>query len=331
VQFEFLANIEFGDQVMETVNCNLCGSALSEEVFQAPDAHHPSDEMFTVVRCMNCGLNFLNPRPTVEEMQQHYPSDYFCSESLASARKRYRIQANLVESLSTESKLLLDVGCANGDFPRFMKGLGWTVEGVEVALQSADIDDFHVYRCPFTEAPIPKERFDVVTMWAVLEHVHDPMGYFRMANSVLKKNGYIIFATNHVHSLFPSSQYREDIPRHLYCFTEASLRKYMEVNGFEVVLCRYGRELFERDPHNWLFYLKHVLLLRKRRFRISDMKKGRKQFLEENGLAPGLSSSMKYIFRHPLATIDTFFAPILAYVEILLGKYGFATYVGKKR
>ncbi len=302
-----------------------------EEVFQAPDAHHPSDEMFTVVRCTRCGLVFVNPRPTLEEMQQHYPAGYFPSESTDQFQKRYELQAGLVQRFPTESKFLLDVGCANGGFPRFMKGLGWTVEGVEIALHSANIDDFHVYRCPFTEAPIPQERFDVVTMWAVLEHVHDPMSYFKMANSVLKKKGHVIFTTNHVHSLFPSSLLREDIPRHLYFYSEASLRRYMELTGFEVVFRRYGRELFERDPHNWLFYLKHRLFRKNERFQISDMKKNKQQFLQESGLSPGLSSSVKYIFRHPLAAIDTLLAPILAYVEILLGKYGVATYVGRKR
>ena len=80
--------------------------------------------------------------------------------------------------------------------------------------------------------------------------------------------------------------YRGDFPRHLYIYTEAALRRYMEVNGFEVILCRYGREIFERDPHDWLFYLKHVLFRKKERFQIADMKMSRKQFFDENGLSP---------------------------------------------
>ncbi|GMV51246.1 MAG: Ubiquinone biosynthesis O-methyltransferase [Nitrospirae bacterium] len=63
---------------METVTCELCGSASHQVVLEQYDlAHRITDDLFTVVRCRICGLLFLNPRPTREEIGGYYPSTYY--------------------------------------------------------------------------------------------------------------------------------------------------------------------------------------------------------------------------------------------------------------
>jgi 2-polyprenyl-3-methyl-5-hydroxy-6-metoxy-1,4-benzoquinol methylase len=62
-----------------------------------------------------------------------------------------------------------------------MRRLGWKVEGVEVSSNAKLITDFKVYRQEFKDIPISEPRYDVITAWAVLEHVHDPMAYFKKA------------------------------------------------------------------------------------------------------------------------------------------------------
>jgi SAM-dependent methyltransferase len=63
---------------METVSCDLCGSCRAREVLRQGDLlHEISREIFTVVRCMDCGLGYLNPRPTAEEIGRYYPDQYF--------------------------------------------------------------------------------------------------------------------------------------------------------------------------------------------------------------------------------------------------------------
>ena len=67
---------------METVNCDLCGSNQSREVLQQGDLIHAvSPELFTVVRCPDCGLCYLNPRPTTSEIGRYYPDQYFTPPS----------------------------------------------------------------------------------------------------------------------------------------------------------------------------------------------------------------------------------------------------------
>ncbi|MBF0104193.1 MAG: class I SAM-dependent methyltransferase [Deltaproteobacteria bacterium] len=62
---------------METVSCDLCGSSEYDDLFKQKDLfYRVSDEEFHMVRCRQCGLHYLNPRPTVSEMTHHYPDDY---------------------------------------------------------------------------------------------------------------------------------------------------------------------------------------------------------------------------------------------------------------
>jgi hypothetical protein len=124
---------------VETVACNLCGSSRQTAVYEMPDERYFPDEYFTVVACNLCGLGFVNPRPTILEIQKHYPAEYFQGPGTDSFRRylkrRFTIEARFLNGLeaSSGSRKLLDVGCANGDFPRFLIARGWDVEGVEVS------------------------------------------------------------------------------------------------------------------------------------------------------------------------------------------------------
>jgi len=58
---------------LEAVACNLCGSERQTAVYAMPDRRYFREEFFTVTECDECGLGFVNPRPTIAEMQKYYP------------------------------------------------------------------------------------------------------------------------------------------------------------------------------------------------------------------------------------------------------------------
>ena len=63
---------------LETVNCVLCGSQQSHVVVCQRDLSFDlSDQEFTVVCCDTCRLLYLNPRPTVSDIQRCYPPEYY--------------------------------------------------------------------------------------------------------------------------------------------------------------------------------------------------------------------------------------------------------------
>jgi hypothetical protein len=62
---------------MENVKCDLCGSDKHEPVAHQTDRlHRTTEEVFTIVRCVECGLHFTNPRPTPAEIGHYYASGY---------------------------------------------------------------------------------------------------------------------------------------------------------------------------------------------------------------------------------------------------------------
>ena len=110
---------------METVACNLCGSKDYEKVYSMPDSKYYPDEWFTVVECRECGLAFVNPRPSFSEIFKYYPDDFYkyFEIEIKLHEKRYEHEAQYLSSITSRKgkKILLDIGCANGDFPRHMQ------------------------------------------------------------------------------------------------------------------------------------------------------------------------------------------------------------------
>jgi SAM-dependent methyltransferase len=63
---------------METVSCDLCGSDQSDLLIRQRDLLLAvTDEEFTIVRCQQCGLVYLNPRPSCDLIGTYYPNVYY--------------------------------------------------------------------------------------------------------------------------------------------------------------------------------------------------------------------------------------------------------------
>lgn len=59
------------------VACDFCGSAEATSVARQTDLlHRTTEELFTIVRCVDCGLQYTNPRPSSDEMGRYYADGY---------------------------------------------------------------------------------------------------------------------------------------------------------------------------------------------------------------------------------------------------------------
>jgi hypothetical protein len=62
---------------MKMISCNFCGKSKGEILFHTQDLKYKIDGEFSIVKCKNCGLVFLDPQPSVERLKMHYPGpDY---------------------------------------------------------------------------------------------------------------------------------------------------------------------------------------------------------------------------------------------------------------
>ena len=315
---------------METVSCNLCGSRESDLVYRMPDHLYFRDQWFSTVACRSCGLGFVNPRPTKEEIGAYYPAEFYeyFENPDENHDRRYGIEAEYVERALRSPGRLLDVGCANGGFPRFMKARGWDVEGVEVSQTSRPIDDFPVHKRVFPEVALAPAQYDVVTAWAVLEHTHDPMAYFRKAFDVLKPGGAFIFLVTNFESTTSRMLFCEDPPRHLYFFTESTVKQYLRTVGMVLEHADFDGRIYRLQPQNWLRYQLHRL--GGKPFTWEDAQLNRQNYFRDHGLRPTLLNTARFCLRHPIAALDRALMPLYERFQVATRSYGIGTFVARK-
>ena len=119
----------------------------------------------------------------------------------------------------------------------------WELYGVEPNENAAKIAqeqyNLNVKVSLLEEAEYPDRFFDVVTLWDVLEHLHDPKAQLREIYRILKPDGFIIFRVPNANSLdaklFKQYWAGLDAPRHLYVFTFDTLNKLLTSTGFRII------------------------------------------------------------------------------------------------
>lgn len=237
---------------METTKCNLCGSSHSINAYELEDLLLDRLETrATIVQCLECGLLYQNPRPSIEEMQAYYPDDYqpyqvdIHNQSYI-LRKAiefgYQSRIHNITDFKSQGKLL-DIGCAGGEFlEHFRKIPGWIVSGVELnpfASQVARDKGLEIFTGTLEQAHFPDHSFDVITMWDVLEHLHDPKGTLQEIRRILKPGGLVALRLPNGDSwdrlLFGRFWSGFDAPRHLYIFTHATMKEILKKTGFSLL------------------------------------------------------------------------------------------------
>jgi len=300
-----------------------------------PDRKFFREDFFTIVECGQCGLGFVNPRPTLSEIQKYYPAKYYQNPPTKSHERyldrRFSAEADFLKPLENGAgrKRLLDVGCGNGEFPRFMIERGWDVEGVEIAEASQPIADFRVYTQEFDKIPVHEPCYDAVTAWAVMEHLHNPMAYFRKAGEVVKKGGLFVFLVQNFESVASRHLFCEDVPRHLYFFTRGTVKTYLEKAGFALEKEVNGRKIFKLAPYNWLGFMMRSHLLGKK-YEFHDAPMTSKEFRSMRNLPSGFVTAMKYAAYSPTMVVDRMLWPLIETAQILRKTYGVSTFVGRK-
>ncbi len=239
---------------IETTACDLCGSTQTRPLYTNADWHLPGLDAFALVQCTQCGLIYLNPRPTPQAIGVFYPQDYapfrpaIEDERWALMRwmRRRKLQRRraLVERYSrTRRGRVLDVGCATGLFLHEMSQAGWHAQGVELTPGAAEYArsrfGLEVFTGQLEEASLPEATFDAVTFWDVLEHTFSPRRTLERSAALLKRGGIVAINIPNWESIerrvFGAQWIGLDPPRHLYVFPRATLTALLEQTGFEVL------------------------------------------------------------------------------------------------
>ena len=193
------------------VTCHLCGADETELVTNKTRYKTSC----TIVRCKKCGLVYMNPRPTEEEVVKFYSEVYrelykpltpeeYDKRRDSFARERAKFIEKAISKYNVSGKTILDVGCATGNFLGFWKDKGWEVVGVEPDSNYADYAEKHgvsILRGTVDNVDLPENHFDIVTLFHTLEHLVDPIGSLAEIKKTLKDNGALFIEVPNVNYL----------------------------------------------------------------------------------------------------------------------------------
>ena len=205
--------------------------------------HSLTKEKFDIIQCKQCSHRYTFPIPAIDKIAPYYnfteyishtdTNDGWMNKLYHKVRQRTLSQkTKWIQSLYTGYKgNILEIGAGTGAFANAMQQKGWNVTALEpdentrkranetYGIQLLPIESIHNLR---------DQTFDVITLWHVLEHVHDLNGYFESFKKLLKPNGRLIIAVPN-YTCFDARFYKSfwaayDVPRHLYHFSPDSMR-----------------------------------------------------------------------------------------------------------
>lgn len=248
---------------MEHICCSLCGANDTTLIFKRKDlTYYTSDEEFCVVRCRRCGLIYVNPRPNTEEIHAYYPEEFYdvqldVEQLLREKEQQLLLKYQYVKDIKPGK--LLDIGCSKGEFLFFMQQKGWKVRGIDFSVKPPNVFGLDIFYGDLCSAAYSPASFDLVTLWAVLEHVYDPKHILSKINKIIKPGGKIVLLVTNFNSLPARFMRQDDIPRHTTLFTKHTMRAMLQRTGFKPESFHFNCALFGGHNRGVLNYVVKLL------------------------------------------------------------------------
>jgi len=234
--------------------CPLCDAKQFKEHLVVKD-YFLSKEEFQLCRCVKCDLIFTNPRPNSEEITEYYRSTEYIShsnntDSLTSIiykgvrsytlKKKYQL---INKYLSPRPQVRhLDYGCGTGHFINYTTKKGWISYGYEPDETALSASSYQVKPLIYNDlGSISKHKYDIISLFHVLEHVHNLEQILKLLLAQLKDQGLLILALPN-HKSYDANYYKEhwagyDVPRHLYHFNQNSIQQLAKIYGLKIEHC----------------------------------------------------------------------------------------------
>jgi 2-polyprenyl-3-methyl-5-hydroxy-6-metoxy-1,4-benzoquinol methylase len=239
--------------MIEVHTCPACGENGFKTFLTCPD-HSISNEKFNLKQCAHCGLVATSPRPETEDLYRYYLSDVYTSHTRRAKNlldKLYILargftlkwKSSLVARNTRVSgeKSILDFGCGTAQFLEFMKREEWNIAGIEpshIARQNTHESIQPVVVKSIDDLP-PKKTYSAITLWHVLEHVHDLDETLQALKERLQNDGTLFIAVPN-HPCWDAKKYQSywagyDVPRHLWHFSRKSMELLLTKNNLRLI------------------------------------------------------------------------------------------------
>ncbi len=198
----------------------------------------------TLTRCIGCRMVFQNPLLPEFRTGDYYEGDgaqfYLSPDKLRSdhAPVRYEREVRLLRRYCAGGRIL-DVGCGTGGFLHQLRqryGAAYTPVGNDIAGAAVDHAEslgLQIHRGSLAELAA-EPPFDVLTFWAVMEHLPNPQAFVQEASRLLRPGGIFLALTPNYRSLavrLLGGRYRYILPQHVNYFTRETLEAVLTRSG----------------------------------------------------------------------------------------------------
>ena len=254
---------------MENTNCIICSRKDYFPFIEVNDRLNKSSKIFHLRQC-SCGFIYLNPRPIFEEIRKYYQIDnydphskslntikrkVYCYAQKLTLRWKYKIIRKYFQDGS-----LLDVGGGKGEFVEYFRRKGWNVI-LQDSIISNTINKNITFIRELSDLKT-SAKFDVITLWHSLEHIHNIKCLFNSLNDLLKESGILLIAVPNINApervFYKENWVAYDAPRHLYHFNLDRLKELLRQNGYSIIQ-KYS--LYQDMPYNVLLSMPNYSLL----------------------------------------------------------------------
>ncbi|MCL5090590.1 MAG: class I SAM-dependent methyltransferase [Patescibacteria group bacterium] len=235
----------------KTRECPICSSKKIKPLLEkAVDKEYGDKGNWDIYFCPECQVGFQNPLPVLNNSLENYPPQYsqYHPRRGTLLKKLYQAylqkKAKKIEKLIGQEGNILEVGCGVGQSIKVLSGYGkWKMVGLEpidYPIKEGKKIGVHILKGTLSSlAKKEKEKYDLILMLHVLEHLPDPKSDLKYAYQLLKPGGYIVGETENLLSwdfkILEKFWGLLALPRHIFFFTKDSLRLLAQKNDFKTI------------------------------------------------------------------------------------------------
>ncbi len=212
-------------------------------------------------KCRRCGLLISNPAVDQKELDAFYSSYYSIklphylnnelSEEVKKIEPRWERYYKILLDLKGAGSVM-DIGCGPGHFLEYFKR-DFDVYGIEPSQEAVEAAHrkglTNIKKADLQNEELGKNRFDVVLLWHVIEHLPNFIGMLQKIYDALKDDGVLIVGTDNYASWKNKLRLWRDflsfrVPEmysaseHTFMFHPMSLKLALFKTGFRVISCR---------------------------------------------------------------------------------------------